>query len=150
MSALEAAIVDVDGTLCDVSAIRHLVTGKRKDFAAFHSAASDCPPNHAVLAEVQYLYGCGYDIIVVTARMYQWELATRTWLNQHMPVPYLGPFMRGDNDLRSDVDVKRDIHRILTGDYGHRIVHCIDDNPAIVALWHELGIPTTVVPGWVG
>ncbi|KRQ23246.1 MULTISPECIES: phosphatase domain-containing protein [Mycobacteroides] len=151
MSAEGAAvIVDVDGTLCDVSAIRHLVMGKRKDFAAFHAAAADCPPHHAVLDEVRRHHSAGRTILVVTARMYQWEGSTRSWLNQHMPAPYLGPFMRGDSDLRPDVDVKRDIHRILTSDHGHQIVHCIDDNPAIVALWRELGIPTTVVPGWTG
>lgn len=150
MSAREAIIVDVDGTLCDVSGIRHLVAGRRKDFAGFHSAAADCPPHLSVLDAVQWHHGLDRDIIVVTARMRQWEQSTRTWLNRYMPVPYLGPFMRADNDIRSDVDVKRDIHRVLTRDHGYRIVHCIDDRPQVVALWQELGIPTTVVPGWAG
>lgn len=56
--------------------------------------------------------------------------------------------MRGDDDVRPDVEVKRRIHEILLRDHDYRIVEAIDDNPSIVALWRELGIPTTVVPGW--
>lgn len=147
---MEACIVDVDGTLCDVSSISHFVRHRPKDFFSFHSAAAECPPHQHVLDEVRKHHEAGRTIIVVTARMYQWENSTRAWLDRYMTVPYVGPFMRGDADVRPDTEVKRDIHRILTDDYGHRIVHCIDDNPAIVALWHELGIPTTVVPGWDG
>ncbi|MFN6547899.1 LNS2 domain-containing protein [Mycolicibacterium nivoides] len=144
----DAVIVDVDGTLCDVSSVRHFVAARPKDFDAFHCAAETCPPHTHVLDEVREHHHAGHRIVVVTARMYRWEQSTRTWLDRHMPVPYVGPFMRGDNDFRADVEVKRDIHRILTRDHGFRIVHCIDDNPEIVALWTELGIPTTVVPGW--
>ncbi|MFA5709341.1 hypothetical protein [Mycolicibacterium sp.] len=147
---MDAVVVDVDGTLCDVSSVRHLVQRRPKDFEGFHAGARSCPPHQSVLNEVNSHHAAGRTILVVTARMYQWEDSTRSWLNQHMRVPYLGPFMRGDNDFRPDVEVKRDIHRILTLDHGHRIVHCIDDNPAIVALWTELGISTTVVPGWTG
>lgn len=143
-----AVIVDVDGTLCDVSSVRHLVVQRPKDFHGFHTAAANCPPHGFVLDEVARHHRAGRAILVVTARMYRWEESTRGWLDRHMPVPYLGPFMRGDGDVRRDVEVKRDIHRILTVDHGYRIVHCIDDNPAIVALWRELEIPTTVVPGW--
>lgn len=148
MSASEAVIVDVDGTLCDVSSVRHFVAQRPKDFQSFHSGSLSCPPHTTVLDEVRAHHRAGRTIVVVTARMYQWEDSTRAWLDQHLDVPYVGPFMRGDNDFRADVEVKRDIHAILIRDYGHRIVHAIDDNPSILALWAELGIPTTTVPGW--
>ncbi|MFZ2240114.1 MAG: hypothetical protein WAV90_11280 [Gordonia amarae] len=144
----EAVIVDVDGTLCDVSGIRHFVDKRPKDFWAFHSGAAACPPHDHVVREVVEHHRAGRTILVVTARMYQWEIPTRIWLYRHLPVPYLGPFMRGDNDFRPDVEVKRDIHRVITEDHGFRVVHAIDDNPAIIALWSELGITTTVVEGW--
>lgn len=146
----EAVVVDVDGTLCDVSTIRHLVERRPKDFDAFHAGAAQCPPHSRVVEQVREHHRAGRVIVVVTARMYQWEDSTRAWLDRHIGVPYHGPFMRGDSDFRADVEVKRDIHRVLTSDHGYRIVHAIDDNPAIVALWGELGIPTTVVPGWSG
>ncbi|BBY54109.1 hypothetical protein H7J07_05725 [Mycobacterium koreense] len=144
----DAVIVDVDGTLCDVASVRHHVHQRPKNFHAFHSGAADCPPHDFVVDEVIGHYRGGRTIVVVTARMYRWEDSTRGWLDRHLPVPYLGPFMRGDTDFRPDVDVKRDIHRIITTDHGFRVVHAIDDNPSIVELWTQLGIPTTVVPGW--
>jgi hypothetical protein len=40
-----AVIVDLDGTLCDVSTILHFVEGDEKDFPAFHTASAECPPD---------------------------------------------------------------------------------------------------------
>lgn len=145
---IEAVIVDVDGTLCDVSSVRHHIAQRPKNFDAFHAGSANCPPISQTLGFTEKHHAAGRMVVVVTARMYRWEGLTRTWLNKHLTVPFVGPFMRGDNDFRPDVEVKRDIHAILVGDHGYRIVAAIDDNPAIVALWNELGIPTTVVPGW--
>lgn len=147
---MDACIVDVDGTLCDVSSVSHFVRTRPKDWFSFHRAALECPPHQSVLDEVRRQHENGRTIVVVTARMYRWEESTRAWLDRYMAVPFVGPFMRGDSDARRDTEVKREIYRILNEDYGYRIVHCIDDNPAIVALWRELGIPTTIVPGWDG
>lgn len=144
----EAVIVDVDGTLCDVSSVRHHVAARPKNFDAFHAASAQCPPIAQAVAFVEKHHAAGRTVVVVTARRYQWETLTHDWLTRHLPVPFVGPFMRGDLDNRPDVEVKRDIHEILLRDHGFRIVEAIDDNPSIVALWQELGIPTTVVPGW--
>ncbi len=144
----DAVIVDVDGTLCDVSSLRKHVSSRPKNFDAFHAGSAQCPPIAQTLEFIDHHYGAGRTIVVVTARCYRWEGLTRAWLNRHVTVPFEGPFMRGDDDYRPDVDVKRRIHEILVHEHGYRIVEAIDDNPAIVALWQELGIPTTVVPGW--
>lgn len=85
-------------------------------------------------------------MLIVTARMYRWEESTRRFLSRHN-VPFDEIYMRGDTDYRPDVDVKRDIYRIIRED-GYRVAAAIDDNPAIVALWESLNIPTTIVPGW--
>lgn len=149
----DAIIVDVDGTLCDVTSVRHHVTETPKDFKAFHDGARDCPPHDYVVGSCAGLnYFCGLTIIVVTARMYTWYDPTVSWLEDHLQpalvTPYIGPFMRGETDYRPDYEVKRDIHRILTEDYGYNIVGALDDNPSICALWEELGIPVDVIPGW--
>lgn len=145
----DAVIVDVDGTLCDVTSVRHHVMGRRKNFAEFHRGAEQCPPHQHVVDAVIEHHEAGRQIIIVTARAYQWEESTLRWLRKVLPVPFHGPFMRGDDDYRADTDVKRDIHRVLTEDHGHTIVHALEDNPRIVELWAVLGIPTTVIPGWV-
>ena len=55
---------------------------------------------------------------------------------------------RRDGDYRPDCAVKREIHAELADRYHIRAA--IDDNPNVVQLWEELGIPVTVVPGWPG
>jgi hypothetical protein len=55
--------------------------------------------------------------------------------------------MRRDNDFRSDVIVKREILANIRRD-GYNPIYAYDDNPAVVALWKEEGIPCHIVPGW--
>ncbi len=52
-------------------------------------------------------------------------------------------FLCGQGDYRPNVEVKRDIHRRLTRTYAIRAA--IDDDPQIVGLWLELGIPAGMV-----
>lgn len=143
-----AAIVDVDGTLCDISTIRHFVQrpSGEKDFDSFHNASRDCPPHQQAIDYCIRHHAAGHIIVVVTARKDRHYQVTKAWLDQWMPVPYDGPIMRPDDDNYSDVVIKRRIHRYLAKHY--RIVEACDDNPAIVALWQELGIPVEIVPGW--
>lgn len=151
MTRRTAVIVDVDGTLCDVStALHHITTpGQTKNFDAFHSDAMHCPPTGWVLDWCEVHRREGHELIVVTGRKYRWEHETRRWLDRHLD-NYHGPFMRGDDDGRADTAVKWDIHEMLVSDYKFDIVAAIDDRPAVIALWESLGIPTTTVyrPDW--
>lgn len=54
--------------------------------------------------------------------------------------------MRPDNDFRKDYVIKKEILARLRHRYD--IVQAWDDNPAILKLWGDEGIPTIVVPGW--
>lgn len=143
---VKAVIADMDGTLANVSGIRHHVVSRPKNFDAFHAASEFVPANVQAIEFCRRHFASGHVIVVVTARMQKWEPATRRWLDRNMPVPFDGPFHRQDGDLRPDVQVKREIHRYLIRHYDIR--GAVDDNPKVVALWHELGIPTEVIPGW--
>ena len=140
-----AVIVDVDGTLCDVSGIRHYVTGKRRNFDKFHKASALCPPIPATLEWVADWVERGAAIIIVTARRREYEQLTRTWLHK-WDVDCHELHMRANNDDRPDREVKRDILANIRERY--EVIAAIDDNPNVIALWESEGIPTTVVPGW--
>lgn len=142
----EAVIVDVDGTLCDVRTIRQWVRPPKKNMHRFHTESAGMPPNQQALDFCLRHHAAGRIVLVVTARTYRFEELTRTWLNTHLSIPYLGPFMRGDNDFRPDYEVKSDIYRILTEDHGYTIVEACDDNPNVIRLWEGLGIPVEVMP----
>lgn len=143
----QAIIVDMDGTLADVSGIRHYVKRPRnqKDFDSFHGASVFAPANAAPLALVQRAHEDGTFVFVVTARRSKWERHTRDWLAKHA-VPYDALCMRGNTDTRPDTDVKRDILQRIRAT--HDPVLAIDDNPAVIALWSAEGITTYQVPGW--
>ena len=143
-----AVIVDVDGTICDVSAIRHHVTGpsKSRDFDAFHAASAHCPPIVEAITWIEQMADAGHRIVVVTARMEKFRALTQAWIDQHVTRPIADLVMRADRDYRPDYEVKREIHAALTQRFD--IHFACDDNPNVVRLWNEVGIPVKVIPGW--
>lgn len=148
-----AVIVDMDGTLVDVSSIRHYVregqlpdgSYSKVNFDAFHKASGLCPAIWPTVDKVMHYWERRLDILIVTARGRQYDKVTRDWLYKYS-IPYNELFMRDVGDMRKDVDVKRDILAEIEERW--TVVHAIDDNPNVITLWEENGIPTTVVPGW--
>jgi hypothetical protein len=147
-----AVIFDMDGTLADVSSIRHHLTKfdetKRtvvKHFHRFHAASVSVPPHKHVVNAAQVAKVMGHDVLVVTARKHMWRHHTAWWLAMNN-VPSDMLMMRGNDDNRKDYEVKKDM--LYTIRKAYNIIHAWDDNPSIIKLWMEEGIPTTVVPGW--
>lgn len=145
VSKPDAVIFDMDGTLCDVTSIRHHVLTRPKNFDAFHHGSIFCPPNDWVADELRAHAVAGRRIIVVTAREEKWRTLTANWL-AHNRIFWDQLLMRPTGDFRSDVLIKGEILAVLRKSYD--IVHAYDDNPAIIDLWESEGIPTTTVPGW--
>jgi hypothetical protein len=138
----------MDGTLADVSSIRHYLRptkGQKKDFDTFHSESVNVPSHSHVVNAAQVAKLLGHDVVIVTARRHMWRHHTAWWLAMH-GVPSDALFMRGNEDFRKDVEVKRDILKTIRQAWNP--IHAWDDNPSIIALWDEEGIPCTVVPGW--
>lgn len=141
----DAVIFDVDGTLCDVSSVRHHVRGKPRNFDAFHSASLSCPPHAHVADAARTAHAEGLAVIVVSARQERWRRPTEFWLAMHdIPSDHL--YLRDDTDGRQDVEVKRDILARVRQRY--TVVAAWDDNPSVIELWESENIAVTVVPGW--
>lgn len=146
-----AVILDMDGTLCDVSSIRYHVNPKdprfsgKKRFDLFHSGSIDCPPHDRVVNVALMFKALGLALVVVTARKEQWMYHTLLWLDEN-DIPHDDLFMREDDDNRKDFDVKADILTDIRKSYDPVIA--IDDNPAVIDLWKREGIHTLTVPGW--
>lgn len=152
MSKPNAVIVDMDGTLADVSSIRHHLTTfdatKRrviKHFDRFHEESVNVPPHSHVVDQVLRAHMLGTKILIVTARRWQWRHHTAWWLAMH-GVPSDALFMRGNDDNRPDVEVKQDILNTIRKAWNP--IHAIDDNPSVIALWQREGISTTIIEGW--
>lgn len=141
----KAIIVDMDGTLTNVSAIRHHVAMGNRDFHAFHTQSVDQPPNDDVVDQVKAFHESGHHVVVVTARKEQYRPHTAFWLADH-GVPSDTMIMRGDQDQRPDDEVKRGILKQVQSRF--EVVHAIDDNPSVIKVWKDAGIPVTEVPGF--
>lgn len=135
----------MDGTLVDVSSIRHLVEGPDKNFDAFHKESVSCPSVGWVLESAKEAKKLGFTVIQVTARQEKYRPHTSWWLAD-WEVPSDGLYMRATGDFRPDYIVKSEIVDRLLKTYD--IVKAFDDNPAVIELWREYGIPCVVVPGW--
>lgn len=142
-----AVIFDVDGTLCDVSSIRHLIMSKSKhrNFDHFHRASVFCPAHEHVLAALHQALADGHHALVVTARKDTWLDLTVNWLG-HVGATFTEIHARRHDDDRPDRIVKQEILHLIQQTYD--VVHAWDDNPAVIQLWLDEGIPVTVVPGW--
>lgn len=145
----EVVIFDLQGTLVDVSGIRHLVEGTgKKDFDAFHRATGNCPPHQYVVDAAHQARRDNREIIVMSGCGNEHREMAQSWLAHHGIEPLM-LMMRPEGDYRKDFVVKREMYMTVCR-LGFRPVHAWDDNPGIIELWRELGIPVTVVPGWTG
>ena len=147
-----AVLFDMDGTLADVSSIRHYVVppnpmpkGWYKDFGAFHRESVNVPANRAVVDHAIRASLLGNAVLVVTARRAMFRHQTAWFLAMH-GIPSDALFMRANKDGREDYLVKKDILARIRTQYN--VIHAVDDNPAVIALWEENGIPTTIVEGF--
>lgn len=147
-----AVIFDMDGTLANVSSIRHHLTKfeetKRrviKHFDRFHAESVNVPPHSHVVNAAQVAKMLGHDVLIVTARKHMWRNHTAWWLAINN-VPSDALFMRNNLDNRKDYEVKRDILSTIREAWNP--IHAWDDNPNIIRLWKEEGIPCTIVEGW--
>lgn len=146
----DAVIVDMDGTLANVSSIRHLVDGikTKKDFTAFHTASEFVPSNKQAIDYCIKAHKAGHAVLIVTARMEMWREVTERFLEREL-IPYApvtAQYHRADGDYRKDREVKAEILAQIRETYN--VVGACDDNPNVVELWEAEGIPTEIVPGW--
>lgn len=148
-----AWVFDVDGTLVDVDPILHHILNQdrssesfKRNFDAFHKASMNCIPHKDVVDMVWEVCDT-LDIIIVTARKEKYRALTSRWLKNHN-VPHDALFMRQDDDHREDYEVKKDILEHINEYW--EVKHAVDDNPSIIKLWEENGIPTTKIGTWDG
>lgn len=95
-------VIDLDGICGNTEARHHLLD---EDWATYHAALSTDTPIETTRAVLQGLSDANYEILVVTGRPARYDRQTIDWLTKHsFPVDEV--LMRGDNDYRSEAEVK--------------------------------------------
>lgn len=143
---IDAVYFDFQGTLVDVSGIRHLVEGEKRNFDAFHWATANCLPIQWVMAAARKAHADGLVVLLGTGMNEKYRRMPSWWLASH-EVHVDDLQMRPDGNFEKDYLLKRKMRDRWKQVYN--IVHAWDDNPAVIEhVWAEDGIPYTQVPGW--
>lgn len=151
MAKPTAVLFDMDGTLVDVSSIRHLVDpgdpnfGSKREFNRFHEESINMPAHQRVVDAWFESLRAGNVNIVVTARKEKFRYLSRWWLTERDLRP-TQQLHRPDKDGRPDVEVKLDMLALLREHYD--IVGVWDDNPRVIEMWEAEGLTVHVMPGW--
>ena len=133
-----AIIVDVDGTLANMSGIREPFEWDK---------VSQDKPHQDVIDLVKDLASLGkYTIIITTGRDGVCSEDTLSWLDHHL-IPYHEFFIRKAGDNRKDSIIKSEIYM----DYikpRYDVKYVIDDRNQVVDMWRSLGLRVLqVAPG---
>ena len=142
-----AYIFDVDGTLANVDPYLHHVRGSNRDYEAFHEASIDALPNIEVVEMLNHAFFDQMHVIIVTSRKEKWRGLTSYWLAKN-DIGHHALYMRSDDDNRPDYEVKKDILLKIKNHWN--VIHAVDDNPNVIRLWENYGIPTTKIGTWDG
>lgn len=132
----QIVVVDIDGTLADISHRQHYIKGKRKRWQKFFQAMDKDLPVPAVAAKVRML-SQDHTIILVSSRPNDYRKLTEEWLNKHK-IPYQQLFMREPGDFRDDEVVKQEILNTSLNKGEIKLV--IDDRPRVIRMWRRNGL----------
>lgn len=131
-------VVDIDGTLADVTHRLHFISARPKDWAGFFDAMSDDAPISEMITVVVALAAAGHRILLATGRPDSHRMVTERWLDRH-GVPYERLAMRRDGDWRSDAIVKPELVEGFVG-MGYAPVLAFDDRRRVVAALRRSGL----------
>lgn len=134
-----ALIIDLDGTLCNVSHRVHFVKESPPNWPAFFDACVDDVPSEAIVALYDMARDVGHAILFVSGRPETHRQHTEAWLTRHGLDGYKLLLMRPAGDYRQDALVKRELYEAhIAGRY--EVLFVVDDRASVVKMWRELGL----------
>ncbi|HXG64952.1 MAG TPA: hypothetical protein VNO70_07575 [Blastocatellia bacterium] len=129
-------IVDIDGTLADVTHRLHHIRGKPKSWQKFFALMPEDKPVQKVIDQVLDL-AKEHNIYVVSGRPEDYRGVTADWLRLHQ-VPYKALYMRKAGDYRPDDVVKQEI---LDEHFDRENIELvIEDRPRVIRMWKKNGL----------
>ena len=134
----KAIIVDLDGTLADITHRVHHVQSTKKNWKAFYEAIPHDVPNGWCIELILAMKGRGYQILFLTGRDDLHMEKSREWLSRHA-IPFDRLYMRKVGDHRQDDVVKSEIYqREIKNQY--EILFVVEDRLKVVEMWRRIGL----------
>ena len=138
LTKTKIAIIDLDNCISDDAWRLHMFELHKQDVdARYRNYHQHC--GYDEIGNVHTLKAIlrRYQIYIFTARPEQYRALTEKWLAFH-GVDYKKLFMRGNDDHRCSVEVKRDMLNALPNKQD--VVFAIDDRSDILAMYADEGI----------
>lgn len=136
---MNAILIDLDGTLCNVSHRTHFVHETPPNWPAFFDALVDDAINPAVATLVDMARESGIAVIYVSGRPETHRIQTEAWLDRHNVASHVALLMRAAGDYRPDDVVKKELYTDwIIGTY--HVPFTVDDRTSVVAMWRALGL----------
>lgn len=133
-------LVDIDGTLADLSHRLHFIQQKPADWDGFFAACPGDRPIVEVIDTVRRLAASGARIILVTGRSDAVEEPTMDWLREH-GVPWLSIYMRKAGDHREDSIIKAELLANIQEDWdSEEILGVFEDRKQVVDMYRSKGL----------
>ena len=127
---MQAAIIDLDGTLAEIGHRLHFVQGGRKNWDKFFAGIPDDRLAEPIARLVAALHESGARIVLCSGRPENTRQDTVDWLAR-FDVPYDALYMRPARDMRPDHVVKAELLAELKGD-GYEPFIVVDDRQSAV------------------
>lgn len=130
-------IVDIDGTVADLTHRLKYIQQDPKDWNSFFGNMANDVPIHDNIDRIQYL-SQDNNIVFVSGRPEDYRAVTEKWLGQFIRNPYQALFMRKSGDKRPDTEVKQQILDTYFDKTKIKLV--IDDRPSVIRMWRSNGL----------
>lgn len=141
-----AIIVDINGTLSDVSKVVHFIKGPDKNWEGFFGNMNNVPPNKNVKMFIDAIKNTntGMMIVLVSGAPDRYEKQTREWLEKHN-IRYDAIHFRPDWDKRRGWQFKKTLYeKKLKNLYLVKLV--LDDKEDACRTWMSFGLDCWKLP----
>lgn len=130
-------IVDIDGTVADLSHRLKYYDENSDDFSKFMSLCHKDKPIKKIIDLVELLNSF-YMILFCTSRMEKYRKATERWIKEHIKIPYAKILMRPNGDIRPDTVVKPELLN-KGGIKPKDVAFILEDRDSVSKEWRRLG-----------
>lgn len=137
-------IVDIDGTLADLTHRLHFL--EKKDYDGFYGAMGEDTPKTTIITIIQALQRMDHKLLLCSGRPDNYRMETAVWL-ENKDIRFKELYMRPAGDFRPDHVIKEELYNQMLADGYHPVV-AIDDRPSIITMWKSKGLEVLRVEGW--
>lgn len=132
-----AIIIDLDGTLADISHRIHYLKDGKKNWKAFFEEM-DKDKLNLWCREIMDKFRQDHKIIILSGRPNNYREKTEKWLKDNS-VYYDKLLMRAKNDMRQDMIIKKEIYdNEIKNNFS--ILFIVDDRMQVVKMWRATGL----------